>query len=189
MTSERMEPGKIIKTFKSKKGNEVIFRYLKQDDLDDMLAYINELIAEDTYIGYGKPVTREEERKVLKETLEKIEKGDQVWIVVEIDGRYSGTGEIRRSRTRRQNHVADLGISLRKEYRNEGIGTELMTVLFDQARTVGITLVTLNCFENNTHACHVYGKLGFVKAGVIPNAIKWKDGYVGEVKFYLSLAP
>ena len=175
--------------FKSKKGNDVIFRYLRESDLDGMLEYINDLIAEDTYIGmYGKPVTRHEEEKVLKESLEKVEKGEQVWIVVEINGRYIGSGEVRQSTMRRQKHVADLGISLRKEYRNEGIGTELMNVLLDEARTMGLRLVTLGCFENNEAACHLYEKMGFARAGVIPSAIKWKDGYVGEVKFYLPLS-
>ncbi|KKU81001.1 hypothetical protein A2875_05275 [Candidatus Gottesmanbacteria bacterium RIFCSPHIGHO2_01_FULL_46_14] len=174
--------------FKSKKGNDVVFRTLDNRDLDGMLGYINNLIAEDTYIGmYGKPVTREEEEKVLSEMLEKIEKGDQVWIVVEINGRHSGSGEVRRNHMRRQKHVADLGISLRKEYRGEGIGTELMNLLIDEARTMGLTLVTRGCFENNEGACHLYEKMGFSRAGVIPNAIKWKDEYVGEVKFYLSL--
>mgnify|MGYP001583453947 CR=1 FL=1 len=174
--------------FKSKKGNDVIFRNIAESDLDGMLAYINDLITEDTYIGmYGKPLTRKEEKKVLKEALENVEKGEQVWIVVEINGRYCGSGEIRRNSMRRQKHVADVGISLRKEYRNEGIGTELMKILLDEARTMGLKLVTLGCFENNEGACHVYEKLGFQKAGVIPNAIKWKDGYVGEVKFYLPL--
>ena len=174
--------------FKSKKGNDVVFRTLDNRDLDGMLGYINNLIAEDTYIGmYGKPVTREEEEKVLSEMLEKIEKGDQVWIVVEINGRHSGSGEVRRNHMRRQKHVADLGISLRKEYRGEGIGTELMNLLIDEARRMGLTLVTLGCFENNSAACHLYEKMGFARAGVIPNAIKWKGGFVGEVKFYRSL--
>lgn len=174
--------------FKSKKDNDVVFRNLRQSDLDGMLGYINNLIAEDTYIGmYGKPVTREEEKKVLKETLEKMKKEEHVWIVVEINGGYSGSGEIRRNRMRRQKHVADLGISLRKEYRDEGIGTELLKTLLDQARRMGLRLVTLGCFENNARACHVYEKLGFIKAGIIPGAVKWKDGYVGEVKFYKNI--
>ncbi len=45
-----MKFGNIIKTFKSKKGNDVVFRSLKHDDLDGMLAYANALIAEDTFI-------------------------------------------------------------------------------------------------------------------------------------------
>ena len=64
-----MSPGQIIKTFKSKKGNAVVFRNTKTDDLEMMLSYINILIAEDTFIGlYGEPLGRDEEEKTLRDS-------------------------------------------------------------------------------------------------------------------------
>ena len=182
-----MEPGSRIKTFNSKKGNEVIFRYPKAEDLEDCLAFANNLIAEDTFVELsGNPKTRQEEKKWLDELLEQVKKGEKIHLVAVVNGKYAGSGEVRIGKFR-HSHVGELGISLRKEYRNEGIGTELMNVLIDEARRMGLTLVTLGCFENNSAACHLYEKMGFARAGVIPNAIKWKGGFVGEVKFYRSL--
>lgn len=182
-----MEDGKIVKTFKSKKGNKVVFRYPKPEDLEDCLTFANKIIAEDTFVDLsGRKKTLKDEKKYLNELLKQVKKGEKIHLVVIVNGKYAGNGEVRIGKLRRS-HAGDIGIALAKEYRNEGIGTRLLKALIDEAKAYKLRLIRLNCFENNTHACHVYEKLGFVKAGIIPNAIKWKDGYVGEVKFYLPL--
>lgn len=171
----------------SRKGNSVAFRYVKPSDLDAMLTYANELIVEDTFVELsGTPLTREAEAEVLKKILEQMEKAEKVHIVVEVNGAYAGNAEVRRGK-RRKYHVGELGISLAKQYRDEGIGTELFKTLIAEARQLGLRLLTLNCFEGNDRALHVYKKLGFVRAGIIPNAIKYKEGYVGELIMYLPL--
>lgn len=183
-----MNPGKIIKTFKSKKGTNVVFRVLREDDLDRMLTFINTLIAEDTFIGlYGEPLTREAEKKHLDETLENMNKGDKIVIVVEINGRYVGSGDLRRETIPRKKHGGNIGISLLKEYREEGIGAELLTTLIEESKKLGLSLLRLTCLENNGRALHLYEKLGFKRCGIIPNACFWKGGYVGEVTLYLPL--
>lgn len=183
-----MEQGKIIWTFTSKKGNKVTFRYLREDDLDSMLTYINTLIREDTFIGmYGELLSREEEKKHLDETIDGMKKGEKIVIVVEINGEYAGSGDIRRETVRRKKHGANIGISLLAKYREEGIGTELLEVLIDEARTMGLRLLTLTCFENNDRALHVYEKLGFKKVGLVPEACFYKEKYYGEVMMYMKL--
>lgn len=174
--------------FVSKKGNTVTFRYLHEDDLDGMLSYINTLIAEDTFIGlYGEPLTREEEKKHLDETIENINKGDKTVIVVEINNRYVGSGDLRRETIRRKKHGGSIGISLLKEYREEGIGAELLTMLIEEGKKLGLRLLYLTCLENNERALHLYEKLGFKRCGYLPNACFWKGGYVGEVTLYLPI--
>lgn len=183
-----MQFGEVIQTFQSKKGNSVVFRYLREDDLDGMLTFINTLIREDTFIGlYGEELTYEEEKKVFGEAIDGIKKGDKIIIVVEINGIYSGSGDLRRETVRRKKHGGNIGISLLKEYREEGIGTLLLKSLIDEARTMGLRLLTLTCFENNDRALHVYEKLGFKKVGLVPEACLYKDKYYGEVVMYLKL--
>lgn len=183
-----MQPGQIIKTFKSKKGNDIVFRYTNSDDLEAMLTYVNTLIAEDTFIGlYGEPLAHNEEEKTLNEILEGVEKGDKVFIVVEINGEYVGNAGIHREKTRRKKHVGNIGISLAQEYRNEGIGKELLITIIDEGRKLNMKLLYLTCLENNDHALRLYEKLGFKRSGFMPNACFWKGSYVGEVTLYLPL--
>lgn len=55
--------GKIIKTCTSKKGNTVIIRYPKWEDLDAVTAFANGLVEEDTFVALNKKQTREQEAK------------------------------------------------------------------------------------------------------------------------------
>lgn len=182
-----MKLGAIIKTFKSNKGNSVVFRYPKKSDLDDMLAFANSLIDEDTFVLLsGKRLTRDEEIKHLNETLADIKKGKKIHVVAEVNGRYAGNGVIRIG-ILRHSHVGDVGISLSRAFRDEGIGTELLKTLIREGRTAGLRLLTIDCFENNERALHVYQSLGFMQAGVIPGEVSYKGTYYGEIKLYLSL--
>ena len=60
-----MVPGKVIKSFKSKKGNDVIFRYPKADDFEAIWKFAKDLAREDTFIELNREPTEEEERKGL----------------------------------------------------------------------------------------------------------------------------
>lgn len=187
MKSAAIELGQVIKTFTSNKGNTVVFRYPTAGDVDAMLTYVNELIREDTFIEMsGKELTREEEEKYLENALEEIRKDMKRMLIVEVNGQYAGSGEVRRQ-TFRKRHVGDIGISLAKAVREEGIGHELMKALIDEARSLELKLLTLSCFENNQRALHVYKKTGFRVAGIMPGAVLFKEKYIGEIKMYLHI--
>lgn len=184
---KNMEPGTIIHRFQSKKGKQVVFRYPKESDLEAMLAYINELIREDTFVEMsGQELTREEEQKFLDETIRQMKNNEKCMVVVEINGKYVGSGAIVRQ-TYRKRHVGIVGLSLAKPVRNEGIGTELLKTLIAEAKKMNLRLLNLNCFENNTGACYVYEKIGFKRTGFTPEAILFKGKYVGEVNFSMPI--
>lgn len=175
-----------MKTFTSKKGNSVEFRYPKKEDFETVWQYACDLASEDTFVELNEPPTREEEQKWFDAELEDVAKGNKIRLHVLVNGGFAGSGEVRRGKYRRK-HVGDIGLSLGPAFRNEGIGTELLKALIEEASLAGIRLVTLSCFETNAQALHVYEKLGFKKAGVIPGAIAYKGARVGEVKLYLPL--
>ena len=180
--------GKIVKTFKSKKGNAVVVRYPTWEDLDDMHQYINELSREDTFLSVlGKKYSLEEEKEFLRTTIKNIEKGLMRHYAVFVNGTYAGNCEIERPKEHRQQHIGIPGISLRKKYRGEGIGKELFQMLIEEAKHMRLRLLKLTCFENNPLALRMYEQFGFTRVGVIPGAIAYKNGYVGEVIMYLPL--
>lgn len=184
-----MEPGKIIKTFTSKKGNRVIIRYPKWEDLDDLHRFINALSKEDTFVKYsGEEISREEEARWLGETLLKMETAEKVHLVATVNGSFAGNCEIRRHK-RRETHVGTIGISVAPKYRDEGIGAALLSALIEQGKKAGLKLLILHCFETNDRALHLYEKLGFTRAGLVPGVYAYKGSFVGEVTLYLLLPP
>lgn len=182
-----MEYGRILKTFTSKKGNTVIFRYPKQDDLDGMLSYANAMIDEDTYILLSGPhLTREYEQQFFDGVIRQMEEGSLEHIVVEVNGEYAGNASIERGKYRKSD-VGHVGLGILRKYREEGIGSELLNTMIAESRRMGLRVIELSCFENNPRALHVYEKLGFKRSGVTPDAIAYRGAYVGEVHYYLPL--
>lgn len=155
-----MVPGKVIKSFKSKKGNDVIFRYPKADDFEAIWKFAKDLAREDTFIELNREPTEEEERKWFDDMLTKFTKNESVYLSVFVNGTFAGNTHVEKGRYRHE-HVGHLGISLLVPYRDEGIGTALMQAVIDEARKLGLRLLTLSCFENNPRGLHIYEKLGF----------------------------
>lgn len=181
-----MESPHVIKTFTSKKGNTVELRYPTPDDFQPIWGVACALADEDTYIMMNVRPNEEEEKTWFADMMEKVKNKEAIYILAFVNGAYAGNGRVLRKHMR-QSHVGDIGIALSAQFRAEGIGTELMRALIDCARDLGLRLLMLNCFESNSAALHVYEKLGFMRSGVTPGAIQFKDSYVGEVHYYLPL--
>lgn len=177
---------RIVKRFTSKKGNEVVFRYPTPTDFADMYSFACDIGSEDTFVALDAPPTEAEEHDFFERMIREVKEKESIYLMAYVDGAFAGNGRVNRGKGRHR-HTGSMGISLRSAFRGGGIGTELMKSLIDEARTLGLRLLTLTCFETNAPALHVYEKLGFQKAGVIPGAIAYKGQYIGEVHYYLPL--
>ncbi|MFJ5764400.1 GNAT family N-acetyltransferase [Lysinibacillus sp. NPDC093210] len=58
-------------------------------------------------------------------------------------------------------HTPELGIAVAEEVRKKGIGTLLMKAIIDQAINEGYKSISLSVDLENSHAIHIYKKLGF----------------------------
>ena len=77
----------------------------------------------------------------------------------------------------RARHVANAGFIVVPEWRNRGLGWLLGVVMLDYAKELGYRSVIFNLvFSENQVARHLWEKLGFRVLGVIPGAVRMKDG-------------
>jgi len=67
------------------------------------------------------------------------------------------------------------------------LGKRLMGEALLQARRIGIWLVQLTVFEYNNAAKVLYRKMGFRRAGVIPDKVVRDGRRLGEVIMYACL--
>ncbi len=185
-------PGQIIKQFNSKKGKNITFRYPKWEDLDGLTDYINEISQEDTFIIFsGETITKEEETKYLANLLAGMESGNLLNILAVVGDTIAGSSDVERdvvSRERRK-HVASFGISLKKDFRGEGIGEELMkTVIEETKKTMkNIRILTLDAYGMNTTAINLYKKIGFKELGTLPKGVLYKGEYIDDIKMYYQI--
>jgi RimJ/RimL family protein N-acetyltransferase len=182
-----MKAGSVFRKLRAKNGRTVILRAPKWDDLDDMLECINSLVEEGADIMMDQKQTREQEVDWLARCLSEIEKGEKAYVTAEVEGKLVGTSHVNRVNAGRQSHVGQLGIVIRDGYRNIGIGTEMMRVLIEESRRMGLKVLTLNVFATNKHAQHVYEKVGFKEVGRIPKGLVKNGTYIDETFMALEL--
>ena len=85
-------------------------------------------------------------------------------------------------------HRCSIGIALYENVWGLGIGTYLLQELISKAKECGYEQMELNVVSRNERAIKLYEKLGFVKYGNIPNAMKHKDGtYDAEIMMVKQL--
>lgn len=186
MNRKNMELGKVYKRFKSKKGNEVILRTPKWEDLDQCLEFVNKISAEDTFVSFsGEKITREEEIDWLANAVKAMEKEETLYLWAFINDKLVGTSEIGKGKHRNRNkHVGYLGIMIDEDCREEGIGTEMLNTLIEEAKNFQMKVLVISAFANNSRAIHTYEKVGFKHCGRIPKSILYKNEHIDEVVLF-----
>lgn len=186
------DPGKIVHTFKTKNGNEAVIRYPTINDVSEMTSYINILSSEDLYITFsGEQLSYDDEYTYIDDQIKKIQKAEVVKLICFVDGKMAGVCDVYRNLQgrRRSWHVGIFGLSVAKEFRNDGIGYELSKCTIEEAKRniKGLRMITLSVYRPNVPAKHLYEKLGFKEFGNLPKGIWYKDTYIDEISMYLEL--
>jgi ribosomal protein S18 acetylase RimI-like enzyme len=88
-----------------------------------------------------------------------------------------------------ESHVGVFGITVAKEFRNQGIGKLLMNLVFKEAqkKIPSLKIVTLGVFANNPIAKEMYKKFGFVEYGKLPKGLVHKNQFIDHVFMFKKL--
>ncbi len=71
-----------------------------------------------------------------------------------------------------------MNIVVKKEVRNQKIGSLLIQNLIDLSKKLQLTSITLEVMEENDVAIHLYEKFGFKQVGIRKNYYQNKNGYI-----------
>lgn len=87
-------------------------------------------------------------------------------------------------------HIANASFAVAKESRGLHIGEKLVLDCLSQAKKEGFLVMQFNAVvAGNTHARHLYERLGFVQLGTIPGGFRQKDGTYADIcPYYRSLS-
>ena len=174
------------RTFTAKDGRRVVLRSVKWDDLDDLIELINSLVEEGTDILRSEKVTRSEEAEWLGKRLARIDKGELIDAVAEVEGKIAANSEVEK-RSDLMSHVGYLGIAIKSGYRGIGIGTQIMKTLIEESKKARLRILVLDHFATNNTARGLYEKMGFREAGKIPKGIYKNGKYIDLVRMTLEL--
>jgi RimJ/RimL family protein N-acetyltransferase len=83
-------------------------------------------------------------------------------------------------------HVGELGILVNRAHRGRGVGTAAMEEVIGRCRGK-FEAIRLSVLTRNEGAIRLYERLGFVKVGIIPKAVKRGSEYFDEEIMVRSL--
>jgi len=156
---------------------ENLIREARPDDAVSLIAYVQRIANEpDIGIGWSPGefnMTVEEEQVFVSECAAS---KNSIFLVAETENLIIGVLTIKGGARISTRHTGILGISVAKEWRNQGVGYRLMDKAVHWAReTHLLSRIELSVFSSNYNAIHLYEEFGFVIEGCRSKAI-FRDG-------------
>ena len=164
-------------TLRLQDGSACIIRSVEPEDAPLMLQYMKVMLGETPFLLRTPEefdYTAEEEARILAR---RKDDSRSLMLVAEIDGQIIASADICSHGTKsRIMHRGELGISVRKDYWHQGIGSALIERLLAFASRNGYEQIELTAESKNHRALRLYAKYGFVVYGTRPHGMKYPDG-------------
>ncbi len=168
------------------KGEKITIKKLSERDLGTVKKFqdfINSFVKEDAQIMMNKEISLKEERGWLKDKIAKTKNKKTIYLFAEHKGSIVGASDIS-LHGGRQSHVAEFGITVKKGYRNIGLGTYLLKEVIKLAKKElkpKPKIIKLGVFATNKPALAFYKKQGLKKVARIPKNLSYRGRLIDEI--------
>lgn len=162
----------------------MIVRAYQEKDISAMTAIWNEVVEE----GVAFP-----QEDFLEEKTGTMFLGEQSYCGVaeqEESGEILGLYILHPNNVGRCGHICNASYAVASRSRGLHIGEKLVLDCIEQARRIGFRVLQFNAVvASNTHARHLYERIGFTQLGTIPGGFRMKDGRYEDIcPYYITLA-
>ena len=150
-------------------------RPMRPGDVEPVLALIEDVVEERQWLSTEPPMPQERIRARTVEALD----DPHCLLLVAVDAADRVIGEL--TAFGRPNRPADIGMSVAKEWRGNGVGTALMQTCVEWAQRNHVHKLALWVWPHNAAALHLYEKFGFEREGLLRSHYRRADGEVWDV--------
>ncbi len=173
---------------KLKNGKTLIIKEARPEYADKIIPYLNAVGGESDNLLFGKNEFRLNVQQE-KEHISNINKdNNSIMLVGIIDEEIVSVAIVSTQKRKRIEHNGDLSMSVKKEYWNMGIASEVMRELIDFAKNNEIIkIVSLGVKADNVNAIRLYKNFGFEKVGVHKNFFNIDGNFYDEILMDLYL--
>ena len=152
----------------------MIVREFTENDLPEMIRIWNEVVEE----GIAFPQEEALDRNSGAEFF-----GAQSYTAVATEDEHVfGLYILHPNNVGRCGHICNASYAVASEARGRHIGEQLVTDCLKKGKDLGFRVLQFNAVvESNTHARHLYERLGFTQLGTIPGGFRMKDGHYENI--------
>jgi RimJ/RimL family protein N-acetyltransferase len=158
-------------------------------DSAEVLALLEKLFAESTYLLYEPGEMNVSVEAYAKKIADGIEK--QNWMMFVAEGTPGLVGVVfgSRAQARRTSHSIVIGLGVLNDYWGEGIGGDLLASAEAWAKEQNIHRIELSVRTANSRAIRLYERVGFEREGLKRHAQKVAGEYVDEFSMSKLIYP
>ena len=177
------------KEVKLKNEKTVLIRQAEIKDAEKLLDCIKTYIPQSNYIPKLKDeikLTVEQEKEWINSF---ITNDNSILLVAEYEHQIIGNIDLTGNRRKVMKHTAVIGMGILKEWRNSGLGTELLLSIIEWAvQNPILELIWLQVYTENELALNLYRKMGFEENGIIKNFFKQNGKYFDNLTMSLNVS-
>ena len=171
------------KTCNLKNKQALTISYPEPEQAQDIINYLNLVGGESDYLLFGKnefPTSAADEAKLLASWKTGT---SNLMLAGNVNNEIISILTLARPKRPRLLHLGELGITVRKDFWNIGVGSQMISSMFEwvSKHDKNLTKITLEVVEDNIPALALYEKFGFKKEG-----LKTRCSYVNG-KYYNSV--
>ena len=175
-------------TVKLKNSKEVTIRSAETYDAEKLLKTMKEYVNDSDYI----PKISEEIKITIQQEEDWInsfiQKENSILLIAEFEGEIIGNLDVTGNSRIIMQHTAVIGMGMLSEWRNSGLGTELMKYSIEWAKENPILeILWLQVYTDNELGLGLYRKIGFVENGIMKNFFKQDGKYFDNLTMTMNV--
>ena len=155
--------------------------------LPKLAALLQDAVASGASIGYLPPLTHEDAINYWQDVAKALESPYRILLIAEIYQEIIGTVQLEMASRPNGSHRAEIAkLMVHTSHRGQGIGRALMNAIEAEARRTGRTTLILDTREGDPSE-QLYSKMGYTRAGTIPEYARNADGSLHTTVFMYKL--
>ncbi len=158
---------------------DIKIRAYDEQDLPEMINLWNEIVDEGIAFPQEELLTKESGKQFF---------ASQTYSAVATDtktGTLYGLYILHPNNVGRCGHICNASYTVSAQKQGLHIGEKLVSDSLEQGKRLGFDILQFNAVvASNTHARHLYERLGFIQLGTIPRGFRMKDGHYEDICLY-----
>lgn len=151
-----------------KDKTQISLRKAQVSDAGAIVGFYNFIGGETQFLSFGKDEYPSDVQSQEKSTANTLKSENSAMILALCNGEICGIVTLTSPAKRKSRHTGEMGIGIKQDYCNRGLGTAMLSAILDFAKGNGITKkVSLVTRCDNTDAMQIYKKFGFETEGVL----------------------
>jgi GNAT superfamily N-acetyltransferase len=127
-------------------------------------------------VSFMASLSKDEAEDFFRKVVDSVERGERILLAAFDDARLVGTVQVVTATPPNQPHRADIAkLLVQRSARRQGVASRLMNAAEGASRQAGKTLLVLDTVTGE-QAEKLYLRMGWTKAGIIPNYALFPDG-------------